>query len=390
MRIASTSAALLVISAIAVAGQTPTKIPLRQGLTVVTAIAMDIGDGESIKRITAVDGEAVHLLYSADVERKKDALGGVLDLLGGGEKRKSDAKPERERITTKRSIRREDLKSARRYQAGFNSAQPAIVPGTTAIGTSAAVLLELRERGQAEFACACQLGIEGALGGLAASLGAALGGKPGQPPPEMADLGDGMMRGTLKRVEPKAVSIPVLVNNQRVDLPAIHAKGRLGDQDAEFYFLDDPENPLALRWQVGENSVQAIKISFPSEEPSRKIETALETAGRVEVYGIYFDLGSATIKPESEPVLQEIADALVKNPAWKISVEGHTDNVGGDAYNLDLSRRRAAAVRDALVTRYRVGAERLATSGFGASRPKEPNETLAGRARNRRVELVRR
>ncbi len=89
-------------------------------------------------------------------------------------------------------------------------------------------------------------------------------------------------------------------------------------------------------------------------------------------------------------MLKEIADALAKNPAWSLNVEGHTDNIGGDAYNLDLSKRRAASVKEALVTRYRAAGDRLATDGFGAARPKESNSTLEGRARNRRVELVKR
>ena len=70
-------------------------------------------------------------------------------------------------------------------------------------------------------------------------------------------------------------------------------------------------------------------------------------------------------------------------------MEGHTDSLGGDAPNLDLSRRRAAAVKQALASGYGIDAGRLQTAGFGASRPKESNDTLEGRARNRRVELVR-
>ncbi len=89
------------------------------------------------------------------------------------------------------------------------------------------------------------------------------------------------------------------------------------------------------------------------------------------------------------PVLKEIADAMITNPSWKLSVEGHTDNIGGDAYNLDLSNRRAAAVKQALGERYHIAPDRLTTVGYGASRPKESNDTLEGRARNRRVELVR-
>ena len=104
----------------------------------------------------------------------------------------------------------------------------------------------------------------------------------------------------------------------------------------------------------------------------------------------YFDFGSHSIRPESEPVIAEIAALLRNNPGWKLSVEGHTDNIGGGQYNLDLSNGRAAAVEAVLVNRNGFAADRLTTTGFGASRPKETNETLAGRARNRRVELVRR
>ena len=88
----------------------------------------------------------------------------------------------------------------------------------------------------------------------------------------------------------------------------------------------------------------------------QQIEQELKQTGQAEVYGIYFDFASDKIKPESEPVLREIADALNHNPTWKLRVEGHTDNIGGDEYNLDLSQRRAEAVKSALVTRYHIGA----------------------------------
>jgi OmpA family len=74
------------------------------------------------------------------------------------------------------------------------------------------------------------------------------------------------------------------------------------------------------------------------------------------------------------------------NPDWKLTVEGHTDSIGDDAYNLDLSKRRALAVKQALVAQYNIFADRLANDGFGASRRVESNDTLEGRARNRRVE----
>ncbi len=80
---------------------------------------------------------------------------------------------------------------------------------------------------------------------------------------------------------------------------------------------------------------------------------------------------------------------MTDNPDWKLRVDGHTDNIGGDAHNLDLSKRRAASVKSALVERYHISADRLTTNGFGASSPIDRNDTLEGRARNRRVELSR-
>ena len=109
----------------------------------------------------------------------------------------------------------------------------------------------------------------------------------------------------------------------------------------------------------------------------------------VQIYGIYFDFNSATIRPESEVVLAEIAEILKKNPDWTLSVDGHTDNIGGAAFNQPLSEQRAAAVKDALVKRYKIPPNRLVTHGYGLSRPIETNDTVAGRARNRRVELMR-
>jgi outer membrane protein OmpA-like peptidoglycan-associated protein len=120
-----------------------------------------------------------------------------------------------------------------------------------------------------------------------------------------------------------------------------------------------------------------------------EMERRLAEEKRVDVYGIYFGFNSDRIRKESEPILREIADILDRNPDWTLSINGHTDNVGGDAYNLDLSRRRSEAVHKALVERFGIAADRLTTGGHGASAPKDTNDTPEGRARNRRVELVR-
>ena len=120
-----------------------------------------------------------------------------------------------------------------------------------------------------------------------------------------------------------------------------------------------------------------------------RMEQALLETGRADVYDIYFDFNSDRMRAESEPTMREIAGLLRKHPDWKLAVQGHTDSVASDSFNLDLSRRRAAAVKGALVAGHGVAALRLTTAGFGESRPRDSNDTLEGRARNRRVELVR-
>jgi len=109
----------------------------------------------------------------------------------------------------------------------------------------------------------------------------------------------------------------------------------------------------------------------------------------VDVYDIFFSFNSDRLRPESEPTLREIAALLRTRADWSLSIEGHTDGIASDTFNLELSRRRAASVKAALVSRHGVSAARLASAGFGESRPRDSNDTLDGRARNRRVELVR-
>lgn len=119
-----------------------------------------------------------------------------------------------------------------------------------------------------------------------------------------------------------------------------------------------------------------------------EMEADIAQAGMVDLYGIYFDSGSAEIQPESRATLEQIAALLSANPDLQhLEIVGHTDSVGGADYNLHLSLRRAGGVVTALVEDYGVYAGRLSVSGAGLSMPVGTNETEAGRARNRRVEL---
>src|SRR4029079_16722710 len=104
------------------------------------------------------------------------------------------------------------------------------------------------------------------------------------------------------------------------------------------------------------------------------LDSALQAGGGIVVYATSFDSPSDRVKPESAVTLGEIAAVLRRNTGWTITVEGHTDSLGGDAYTVDLSRRRAAAVKQALVGDYGIDAKRLRTMGLGASRPKDSND----------------
>jgi OOP family OmpA-OmpF porin len=118
-----------------------------------------------------------------------------------------------------------------------------------------------------------------------------------------------------------------------------------------------------------------------------EMQTALDKQGFVAL-DIHFDTGKATIKPESQPILDQIVVLMKGNPGLKVAVEGHTDNVGTAAANKTLSDARATSVVNAIV-RQGVDAKRLSAAGFGQERPVADNRTEDGRAKNRRVELVK-
>jgi outer membrane protein OmpA-like peptidoglycan-associated protein len=119
------------------------------------------------------------------------------------------------------------------------------------------------------------------------------------------------------------------------------------------------------------------------------MRSKLITDGKLVTRGITFDVGSDKIKPESFGVLKEIAQVLSENPTVKVKIIGHTDSDGNAASNLELSKKRAAAVSKALTSDFKIDALRMQTDGKGAAEPSEPNATPQGKANNRRVEFVK-
>ncbi len=378
------------------AGKPAMAIPLVKDLVVVTAFSSPSGDYESIKSVIEVTPAAVALAYALEGERKPVKNGHFLDSAVHGAS--NPYEEPRENISGQRVIDVADLRSARGYAFFFANAREHI-PGTTAIGTSTQSLDELRAGKDSEFHF-----LADSISPLL-QLGAQINGDHINQPAVSTYAGRAMHACFLHRVEPVDLAVPVLVNDRPVDLPAIHAMCTLqGGDEAHLYYLDQPGNPLTLAYRLGtvDVNLQVIKITLPPPEPARvaaetplppvgaaALEQALARREPVRIYGIYFDFNSDRIKPESETTLREIADVMRHNPEWKLSVGGHTDSVGDAAANLALSGRRAAAVKAALVTRYAIAPDRLVTGGYGAAAPVASNQTVEGRARNRRVELQR-
>jgi OOP family OmpA-OmpF porin len=136
---------------------------------------------------------------------------------------------------------------------------------------------------------------------------------------------------------------------------------------------------------VVEEAAMEQKVEFTAMELAK----ALADTGSVALYGILFDTGKATIKPESVKALASVGDLLKSQAALKLEIQGHTDNVGTAAANLKLSQDRAAAVKAYLVQTFAIAADRLSAVGLGDTKSVGDNTTDAGRAKNRRVELVK-
>ncbi|NLI99864.1 MAG: OmpA family protein [Bacteroidales bacterium] len=131
--------------------------------------------------------------------------------------------------------------------------------------------------------------------------------------------------------------------------------------------------------------VTNLKITTASPDTRSK----LITEGKLITYGITFDVGKADVKPESFGTLKSIADVLKENSAVNVKIVGHTDSDGDDAKNLELSKRRAESVKNALVKNFGIEASRMETEGAGETSPIAPNDTPVNKAQNRRVEFVK-
>jgi outer membrane protein OmpA-like peptidoglycan-associated protein len=179
------------------------------------------------------------------------------------------------------------------------------------------------------------------------------------------------------------------------------SSGNPGSRDggpAIIIFTDDGKSFVGHFWHGREtnphdwNGTRISKDvgSCPKWKPGtgNQVEQQLKSEGRARLYGILFDTDSDHIKDESKTALDSLLAAAHSQPSWSFSIEGHTDNVGGDAHNQTLSEKRAAAVKAYLI-KAGVDEKRLTAKGFGASKPVASNDTSLGRSENRRVEIVK-
>jgi outer membrane protein OmpA-like peptidoglycan-associated protein len=324
------------------------RVPFVVGLSTVRAVVTPAGDYESFRVVDAIDAKGYRITTSAQVPGDEDD--DPVD------------------VQVSRTVRAADQAGARRMRNYFHTDDAESFPGTVP-GISAAIIEDLRASSKAAL--------------TVLDVGEIFG----------ISVVRRELSGAIARVAGGPASLPVLVNGRIAQLPVIHARGTLSqDDDAEDYefdFLDDPRNPIVLRFKGAGASSNVVRIEYPEPGSQASLERALAANEEATVYRVYFSFARADIRKQSEPVLKEIAAILTAHPSWKLRVDGHTDGSGDDGANLDLSWRRAAAVKAALVSRFLIDAGRLTSGGYGESSPRATNATPEGRALNRRVELRR-
>lgn len=355
-------AATAVVTASALdAQEKPPRIPLAPGVVFVSALRFPDGDRESLVTFERVSPEGVtHVWRYLETRATGDTI--------------------RREIRTEVSA--EDLASAPRW---LDYQEPGRRPGYTTFSLSRAVYQRLESSGTSSF----QIRSFERVGDVNSPVV--------------------VWRGTLTRASPAPEPFPLLLNGRRVRVPVLRVRGEFAYRGSapstlEFSVLADSAQPLLLKVTRGQNVLQTTEVivgevaggfaaggkAAGGEASSvRLVERDLETGCRAELPGIYFGFNSAAVDPASDSTIASVAAMLARHPKWNVTIEGHTDSIGSATANKQLSERRAAAVRDRLVSGHRVAGSRVTAVGFGASRPREPNVTIEGRARNRRVELVR-
>ena len=387
MRTERGSAALLLLLSFAARSASPQQralpLPLTTGAAIVQTLSFEGGDRESVHLVKLASQEGLRFEWGLiEVHATGDTIRQLLRYLEATA----------------------DVASAHRLTVFYDPKGLEAHPGYTMHAVSRAVYYRLRS-GVADTFQIMALERPAGTGGVAAGLGL-------HSHREMPVR----WRGTLSPVGAGTIPFPLLVNGQRVEVPAIRVRGsftaRQGHWEPELLVLADSTYPLILKWtgafQEPGNVLQTVRIDMPTQAGPTggtsggghgngseggalgpMLERSLTSACRVELPGIYFAFNSAELDPASDRAITSVATILARHPDWTATLEGHTDSIGSAASNLALSQRRVEAVLRQLAEKHKVNPARLKTAGFGSARPRESNATIEGRARNRRVELVR-
>jgi outer membrane protein OmpA-like peptidoglycan-associated protein len=385
-------------------------LPQRPGLTIVSAVAGDTflgnrrGDYEMAVTVASLSAAGAELTASSFVRNNAG---------------------KHEWLRFRRTVPASDLRTAGTQVLGFATEDVPTVPGTTSLGPSVLVMAEARQKGQVEFkvrnyadrrdnpGMLRRVGIEELpvlLNGRRVALPALhmrgqLGPDGHRRPWSFWFFDDPAQPITLKvsygaEGAPETAGPEWLRQVIRIDVP---------DAESGAGVNAGAEGPEAGETEgggmgTGANTGGGDGGAGAGTGPGGGTGTGAGAGGlgamagmnrdlgevcRVTVPGVYFEFDSDALNPASAPWIGLVAEVLRRHPDWTVTIEGHTDSIGDPGYNQGLSVRRADALRQELVARHRIAAARLGTQGFGASRPLEPNTTLEGRARNRRVELVR-
>ena len=186
-------------------------------------------------------------------------------------------------------------------------------------------------------------------------------------------------------VAEKVNHVIVWVQGRRLRI--YHQEAKVLDMPTNIY-ADVKLSRLCFRLSRGASSGSYIS-NLRITDAAPDMRSKLITEGKLVSYGIYFDVNKDIVKSESYGTIKEISKVLTDNPDVKIKIVGHTDSVGDDKSNLDLSKRRAASVKSVLVKEFGIDASRIETDGKGEGEPVAKNDSIVNKALNRRVEFLK-
>ncbi len=199
----------------------------------------------------------------------------------------------------------------------------------------------------------------------------------------------------LKRIGTKTGSIKGIIADYLTNEPLVAEvtimelnRTTSSDKNGFFEFENIPAGFYLLKVQALNYVTSQTDIKVESGKSTEQMLRIFREGSSIILHGVEFEFNSAKLKIESYPVLDDAARILTMHPEIDVEVQGHTDHIGSDEYNLKLSQKRAEAVRDYLIDKHMIEPVRLIPVGYGERKPIADNSTEEGRQKNRRVEFL--